>query len=107
MFSVAKLTNGEQVFNILMKDVIHYADNVGIDIVVPRISFKQILRTNNPIDYYTISVFLLYLDLITSSLKYQIREKNEDIFFSLKKDSTRRNYSTSSSEYDILWRICG
>lgn len=41
----ADKTNNEQVFKILMKDIKNYADDVGIDFVVPRISFKQTLRS--------------------------------------------------------------
>lgn len=42
----ADKTNNEQVFKILMKDVNNYADDVGIDFVVPRISSKQTLRSS-------------------------------------------------------------
>lgn len=57
-------TNSEQVFKILMKDIKNYADDVGIDFVVPRISLRQTLKSNhptkNPIDYYRISIFIPY-----------------------------------------------
>jgi len=67
-----------------MKDIKNYADDVGIDFVVSRISSKQTLRSNhpknNPIDYYRISIFIPYLDSLISSLKYRFGEKNEDAF---------------------------
>ncbi|KAL4142518.1 hypothetical protein QTP88_004962 [Uroleucon formosanum] len=79
----ADRTNSEQVFKILMKDIKNYSDDVGIDFVVPRISFRQTLRSNhptkNPIDYYRISIFIPYLDSI-SSLKCRFDEKNEEAF---------------------------
>jgi len=89
-----------------MKDIKNYADDIDIDFVVPRISFRQTLRSNHPtkspIDYYRISIFIPYLDSIISSLKCRFDEKNEETFsiFSLhskniKKNVNRRNYCTS------------
>lgn len=75
----ADRTNSEQVFNVLMDGVRQYADDVGINFVIPRMSSKQTLRsnypTNNSIDYYRISVFLPYLDSLISSLKYCFNKK--------------------------------
>jgi hypothetical protein len=64
-----------------MKDIKQYADDVGIEFVVPRITSKQTLRsnypTNNPIDYYRMSVFLPYLDSLISSLTLQFQKKKK------------------------------
>lgn len=76
----ADRSSSEQVFNILMKDIKQYADDVGIEFVVPRITSKQTLRsnypTNNPIDYYRMSVFLPYLD----SLTFRFQKKMKMLF---------------------------
>lgn len=89
---LADRTNSEQVFNVLMDDVRQYADDVGIDFLIPRMSSKQTLRsnysTNDPIDYYRISVFLPYLDSLISSLKFRFNEKMKMLFlyfFSIQK----------------------
>jgi hypothetical protein len=91
--------NIEQIFKILMKDIKNYADDVGIDFVVPRISSKQTLRsnhnTNNSIDFYRISVFLPYLDTIISSFKYWFNKNNENAFsiFSLHPKNLKKNFN--------------
>jgi len=76
----ADRSSGEQVFNILMKDIKQYADDVGIEFVVPRITSKQTLRsnypTNNPIDSFRMSVYLPYLDSLISSLLFRFQNKN-------------------------------
>jgi len=81
----ADRSSGQQVFNILMKDIKQYADEVGIEFVVPRITSKQTLRSNypinNPIDSFRMSVYLPYLDSLISSLLFRFQKKNEDAFF--------------------------
>jgi hypothetical protein len=68
-----------------MKDIKQYADDVGIEFVVPRITSKQTLRsnypTNNPIDYYRMSVFLPYLDSLISSLTFRFQKKKMKMLF--------------------------
>lgn len=40
-----------------MNEIKQYADDDGIDFVIPRMSFKQTFRSNNPIDNYRFKFF--------------------------------------------------
>lgn len=79
-------TNANTVFSVIFKKCIEFANELDVDIKIPRIVPRQINRSNvqgrSAEEYFRVSVFIPYLDSIIISLKTRFTSDNT-IAFSL------------------------
>lgn len=76
--------NADSEFHNLMTKVKEVAEQIGVEIKVPRTTSKQVYRANhssvNPEDYYRQSLFIPYLDSLISSLSDRFSDTNKSSF---------------------------
>lgn len=81
---ISVLQNERDQFGNIFTECESFSRSIGIDITIPRIVSKQIKRANyttdDPEEYFKLSLFLPYIDSLVSSLTIIFSEENKCIF---------------------------